>query len=168
MPVEWPSENEIWMAYCPTAWADCARGLALNIGNAGDEAKAGEASASDSFFARSSLQVAQGQWSRKKRKSKWLEWPSAQTMSTPAPLLTWIFTLAGLRRGSAETGMRIVSHDWRVPQIRFIDFPGPRTARADFRAKAWFRSTGQGESGCRAGRSWDGRGSCRCAGRARA
>ena len=63
MPVEWPSENEIRIAYCPTGVADCTRAFGLNIGNAGDEANAGEASPSDSFLIRSSLQVAQGQLS---------------------------------------------------------------------------------------------------------
>jgi hypothetical protein len=58
------------------------------MGSAGDDAKPGEDSAIESFLTRSSLHVAQGQWSRKYTKSKWLAWPSAQPMSTPAPLLT--------------------------------------------------------------------------------
>ena len=86
--MEWPSEKESWMAYWPTGVADCARGFGLNIGNAGEDANAGEVSASDSFLMRSSLQVAQGQFSRRYAKSKWLEWPSAQAISTPAPVLT--------------------------------------------------------------------------------
>src|SRR5882724_1833370 len=94
------------MAYWPTGVADCARALGLNIGNTGDDAKAGEASPSDSFLRRSSLHVAHGQFSRRYAKSKWLAWPSAQAMSTPAPLLTWIFTLAGLRRWSMGIGMK--------------------------------------------------------------
>src|SRR5258705_434871 len=72
---------------CPTGVADCARAFGLNIGSAGDDAKAGEASPSDSFLRRSSLHVAHGQFSRKYAKSKWLTWPSAHAMSTPAPLL---------------------------------------------------------------------------------
>ena len=44
---------------------DCARGFGLNIGSAGDDANAAEDSARDSFLMRSSLQVAQGQFSRR-------------------------------------------------------------------------------------------------------
>jgi len=49
MPVEWPSEKRFGWRSCLLAVAAEARGLGLNIGRAGDDAKAGEASARDSF-----------------------------------------------------------------------------------------------------------------------
>src|SRR5712691_7056667 len=58
-----------------------------------------------SFLLRSSLHSAQGQRSRRQAKSKWLAWPSDQTMSTPAPEVTWTFTLEGFLRVSMGMGI---------------------------------------------------------------
>src|SRR5712691_13112802 len=63
-----------------------------------------------SFLLRSSLHSAQGQRSRRQAKSKWLEWPSDQTMSTPAPEVTWTFTLEGFLRVSMGMGIRDESY----------------------------------------------------------
>jgi hypothetical protein len=73
------------------------------MGKSGDESRFVDGIAS--FFPRSSLHVAQGHCSRRYANSKWLECPSAQEMSTPAPVFTWIFTAVGFLRWSIGVGM---------------------------------------------------------------